>query len=560
MNKKYVILILCGAVLLAALQGCAILDPEDQYYEYKIPDKKLHTITPIEPNQFTAPKPTPAKEQTPEAKAEVKEPNLPPPPEMSMSLEECRALTLQNNLELQAQLIAPAISAAAVGAEEAKFEATFYAKTTFSNTDSPGSATKLDSGGYSSGYGASQYHNTNSSTGVQMPLRTGGSLDFSLADNYTHNLASRPNYDNSFTFSVSQPLLKNAGQRVNMHSIRLARYEKQITDNTTKLEVIRVLAAADRAYWQLYAARKELEVRKEQHKLATAQLERAKRMVNAGQMANIEIVRAEAGVARQLAAIITAENNLRTSQRLFKRVINKPGLDIETKTIMIPTTEADPVHYTFDTPKLIDQAFENRAELLELELRLAEDVSKIGYLNNQMLPLVTLDYTYKVPGVGMSRSDAYDMLGRKNFENHYLGVSMWVPIGNEAAKNNLREAMYVKRQRLATKASQRQLVKQEVLDALDTAEANWQQIMASRQDALLEGELYNAEVRQFEVGLRTSTDVLDIQTKLADAQSAEITALVNYEISLVDMAYATGTLLGADKVQWQATVPIVPVK
>ncbi|MBM4103850.1 MAG: TolC family protein [Planctomycetes bacterium] len=563
MNKKYIILILCSVILLASLPGCAMLDPEDQYYEYKVPGKKLHTITPIEPNQFTAPKPAPAKEQTPDAKAEMKaEPNLPPPPEMQMSLEECRATTLQNNLELQSQLIAPAISAAAVGAEEAKFEAAFYANTSLSNTDSPGSKSRLDTSGYSSGYGASQYHNVNSRTGVQMPLRTGGTLDFSLADSRTHNLApgTSPQYQNNFTFSVSQPLLKNAGQRVNMHSIRLARYEKQITDNTTKLEVIRVLAAADRSYWRLYAARKELEVRKEQHKLATAQLERAKRMVNAGQMANIEIVRAEAGVARQLAAIISAENNLRTRQREFKRVLNRPGLDIETPTIMIPATEADPVHYTFDTPKLIDQAFENRAELLELELRIAEDVSKIDYLNNQMLPLVTMDYTYNVTGTGMTRNDSYDMLNKKNYENHRIGVSLWVPLGNEAAKNNLRQAMYVKRQRLATKASQRQLVKQEVLDALDQAEANWQQIMAARQDALLEGDLYQAEVRQFEVGLRTSTDVLDIQTKLADAQSAEITALVNYEISLVDMAYATGTLLGADKIEWQATTPIVPVK
>ena len=564
MNKKYLLLIPCHVVLLTVLlwfEGCAILAPEDAYYEYKVPDKKLHTITPIEPNQFTAPKPAPAKEQTPDAKAETKtEPNLPPPPEMQMSLEQCRVTTLQNNLELQAQLIAPAIAAASVGAEEAKFEAAFYANTSLSTTDAPGTAGKLDNGTYYPGYGASQYRNINSSAGVQMPLRTGGTLDFSLADERTHSLGDGPQFDNSFTFSVSQPLLKNAGQRVNMHSIRLARYEKQITDNTTKLEVIRVLAAADRAYWQLYAARKELEVRKEQHKLATAQLERAKRMVNAGQMANIEIVRAGAGVARQLAAIITAENNLRTSQRKFKRVINKPGLDIETPTIMIPTTEADPVHYTFDTPKLIDQAFENRAELLELELRIAEDVSKIDYLNNQMLPLVTMDYTYNVTGTGSTRNDSYDMLNKKNYENHRVGVSLWVPLGNEAAKNNLRQAMYVKRQRLATKASQHQLVKQEVLDALDQAEANWQQIMASRQDALLEGELYNAEVRQFEVGLRTSTDVLDIQTKLADAQSAEITALVNYEISLVDMAYATGTLLGADKVQWQATTPIVPVK
>jgi outer membrane protein TolC len=557
MNKKHLLWIPCCTVFLTAtlcIEGCAILAPEDAYYEYKVPDKKLHTIAPIEPNQFTA---TPNVSRRSEAKTE---PNLPSPPaEMKMALEECRAVTLQNNLGLQSQLIAPAIAAASVDAEEAKFEASFYANTAFSATDTPGQQVKIADGTFFNSPG-SQYHNLNSSAGVQMPLRTGGTLDFNLADNRTHNLASTTNFDDDFTFSLSQPLLKNAGQRVNMHSIRLSRYEKQITDNATKLEVIRVLASADRAYWRLYAARKELEVRQKQHELATAQLERAKRMVNAGQMANIEIVRAEAGVARQLAAIITAENNLRTRQREFKQIINKPGLDIETSTIMIPSTEADPVHYTFDTPKLIDQAFENRAELLELELRIAEDISRIDYLNNQMLPLVTLDYNYNVTGTGPTLNESYDMLNKKNYENHRIGVSLWVPLGDEAAKNNLRQALYQKRQRLATKASQRQLVKQEVLNALDTAEANWQQIMASRQDALLEGQLYETEIRQFEVGLRTSTDVLDAQANFANAQSAEITALVNYEISLVDLAYATGTLLGADKVQWEAVVPPVPVQ
>lgn len=75
----------------------------------------------------------------------------------------------------------------------------------------------------------------------------------------------------------------------------------------------------------------------------------------------------------------------------------------------------------------------------------------------------------------------------------------------------------------------------------------------------MHGRDNETEIRQFEVGLRTSTDVLDAQSKFADAQSSEITALVNYEISLIEMAYVTGTLLGADKILWEPITPIVPV-
>jgi len=57
--------------------------------------------------------------------------------------------------------------------------------------------------------------------------------------------------------------------------------------------------------------------------------------------------------------------------------------------------------------------------------------------------------------------------------------------------------------------------------------------------------------------LRIATDVLDAQTSLGDAQSAEIRAVTDYQVSQVDLAFATGTLLGATKVRWQPT-PIAP--
>ena len=111
--------------------------------------------------------------------------------------------------------------------------------------------------------------------------------------------------------------------------------------------------------------------------------------------------------------------------------------------------------------------------------------------------------------------------------------------------------MFQKQQRLATKRSRRQLVELEVLNALDQLEANWQRILAGRQRSILDGRLYEAEKRQFDLGLGTSTDVLEAQTNYADAQSAEILALAEYQIAVVDLAYATGTVLGSAKVYWQ---------
>jgi len=108
---------------------------------------------------------------------------------------------------------------------------------------------------------------------------------------------------------------------------------------------------------------------------------------------------------------------------------------------------------------------------------------------------------------------------------------------------------------LASRDSQKAQITYEVLQQIDKLEANWQRILATRQTSILNDELAKAEKRQFELGLVTSTDVLDAQTTLAEAQRAEISALADYQISLIDLAHATGTLLGAAKVQLEPFVP-----
>jgi outer membrane protein TolC len=67
---------------------------------------------------------------------------------------------------------------------------------------------------------------------------------------------------------------------------------------------------------------------------------------------------------------------------------------------------------------------------------------------------------------------------------------------------------------------------------------------------VLAARTLKGEERQFEVGLRTSQDVLDAQGRLADAQSREVLALSQYQIALIDIAVATGTLLGSAGVEF----------
>ncbi len=535
---------------LAVLAGCQPREPDYDLAGVARARQQIQVIEPlelepVEPNE--APPPP--------------EPNVPPPPVLELSLPECRALALENNLQLKASLISPTIAAAQLSEEEAAFEWSFFANAILSKSDQPqGRAVQVD-GVLLPFVGTTQIEYTQVDTGVRVPLRTGGTVTFDLADSRTKDLNAEPNvpfdpsYQNSLALSISQPLLRNAGHWVNTYSIRIAAYNRDIVSARTKLDIITVLAAIDRVYWRLYAARQELEVRQQQYELSLAQLERARRLVDAGQRPQVEIIRAESGVAQQLEAIIVAENTLRDRERELKRVINKAGMDIRTPTVVVPATAPDPVRYDLEQARLIRRALDSRMELLELQLQLLQDASTVDFARNQTLPIATLDYSYNINGTGETRDRSFDMLFGSEFVNHRLGLQMVVPIGNEAATSRLRQAIYQRRQRLATRADREEIIKLEVLNAMDQVEANWQRILAARQNTIVNARLYEAEQREFEVGMSTSTDVLDAQFNFANAQTSEIRALADYQIALVDLAYATGTILGAAKIQWEPIVP-----
>jgi outer membrane protein len=520
------------------LAGCEEFAKEEEFYTIKTKPEQTREIQTLKL----------------EPKADVNKPtevNKPPQREIGLSIEQCRAMTLTNNLDLKVQLISPAIAAQKVSEEEAKFESSFFSNISYNDVKQPSSVLTSE---------APAYKSVGVDLGVDVPLRTGGKVTFDVADTRTrtdYNPTMPVSYSAVTSLSISQPLLQGAGKRVNTHSIRILEYQRQITDAQTKLEVIRVLANADRGYWRLYAARRELEVRKKEYELAQAQLKQTRRMVEVGERAEVEVVRSEAGVAERLQNIIVAENELRSRERELKQIMNEAGLTMDTQTVVVPMTEPDPVLYELNRPLLTALAVQNRMEMLELELQIAQDISSVDYYKNQALPLVTLDYTYRLNGLGATRSDAYDMMSDMDFRSHIGGLKVVIPLGNEAAKSRLMQAFYQRRQRLVSKENRRTLVEKEVLAAADQIETNWQSILASRQNSILAGRLYEAEKRQFEVGIRTATDVLDAQAKFANAQSAEIKSLTEYQIAQIDLAYATGMLLGADKVRWEPTVPDV---
>lgn len=518
--------------LMLSVTGCGIPEFRPKP-ELAVLAAKTREIESVQLTEQSKSPPVSIDEATKELAKGATEPNQ-PRPMVKLSLPEVRAAALANNLGLKVQLVSPLIAQQAVDVERAKFESVFRVSASYSRTELPGGAAV-----------SSRVFDP----ALVTPLQTGGTVTASLpaadADGVSEAAAS---------VSVIQSLLRGAGTQVNTYSLQIAGYEKGGVDAFTKLQAINILANADAVYWYLYAARRQLAVNREQYKLAESQVRTARIKVAAGSLPKIEIVRAEAGLSSGLDAVISAETAVRDRERDLKRIMNRPDLPLNSPVDINTVTDPDPKGLDLDQEALVKAALENRMEMAELEFRLAAGDLEIARAKNNLLPQLDLEYGYSAGGQGGSVGGAFGGLFRELTQDHRVGLSATIPLGNRAAEAQYRQARLAKVRTELNRQQQEQQIRLDVYDAVDGLQQSWRRILAAEQGVTRAYRDYRVEQSQFQLGRRTSTEVVLAASRLADALSRRISAFADYEVTQVQLARATGTLLGRGNVLLQPAV------
>ncbi len=532
---------ICRIVRWAAVLGPALcvigcgLPPVRSTPELAALAAKTRQIESVQLTDQSKSPPISIEQGTKEVTKEVTGPNQ-PRPMVKLTLEEVRAATLANNLELKVQLIEPSIAQQNIDIERAEFESVFRASASYGTTALPGD-------GSLSRWAAD--------AGTTTPLWTGGSIAANVPVEEVDGVSEA-----AASVSVIQSLLRGAGTRVNTYGIEIAGYNKGAVDAVTKFQAINILAIADGAYWRLYAARKQFEVTREQYKLAQNQVKYARHKVEAGSAPKNEIVYAEAGLSSRLDAVINTETAVRNLERDLKRIMNRADLPLNAPVDINTVSQPDPRGLDLDPEALIRVALENRMDLAELEFRLAIGDIEIARARNNLLPLLDLEYRYAADAQAGDVGGAFQDLFHHPTQDHQVGLSATIPLGNRAAEARLRQARLQRIQDQVSRQRREQFIRQEVYDAVDDLEQSWRRILVAEQGVASELRNYRVRQLQFQLGRpgTDSTEVLRAASSLAEAQSRRISSFANYEIAQVQLAQATGTLLGRGNVRLKPAV------
>jgi outer membrane protein TolC len=463
---------------------------------------------------------------------------------ITLSLDQALHLALEQSLELQ--IVQKTLNAAETDptVERAKFDPSFTANTSSNRSINPA--------------GDTQTHDVTLS--LDQPVMTGGTLSLSFDNNWTKTTSgftslqtggSGSFYQSSLNLIVTQPLLKGGGLAVNRAPILIAANNASTSNEAVKQKAQELVANVERAYWNLVLQRKIFQVKQEALRAAKALLEAARAKVEQGVLASIEALVAQAGAASQEEAVVVAERAVHDAQDQLRRFFTPTAASLTNEAVIIPLDEPDPEPREINLAALTQAALEDRPELVQAKLDLANSRLNLALAQNQQWPTLNLQGSAGLNGIGDSLANK---LTSADFYQWQAGLTLTVPLGNRSANATaLKRRFEMERSSLQLKDKEQSILL-EVKEAARGAVANSKRVAVTRQARRLAEKKLEAQQARFELGLTTVQDVLTFERDLAEAKQAEIQAAVDYRNSLVDLDQRTGRLLGRHQI-----TPINPI-
>ncbi len=463
------------------------------------------------------------------------------PQSIRLTLEEAVLVALSKNIDVKIERLQPQIAETDIEAQESVFNPRVRTEISEASTKEQTSVAPFLTGNVepfsiSTGIDAS----------IEKKFTTGATAELKLDNNRlsSNSFVQRfnPSWATDLTLSVVQPLLKDAGRNFNLGQIVIAKNNKDISDIQFRKRVIDVITAVKEAYWDLVRAIERLDVAEQSVELAQDLLEINRAKVEVGQLAPIDVVEAEAGVAAREEAVILAEDAIGDVEDRLKALLNLDGRSPLLTQSITPVDRPMDARIGFSLAEEIKTALANRPDYLQTKTELENRIVNLKLAKNQVWPRVDMVASAGVNGLGGSYDDAFDEMDG-DFYDLRIGLRFEYPLGNKAARSQLVRRRLEQQQTELRLSDLEKNIALEVREVVREVETSFKRIRTTRVSRRLAEKKLEAEQAKFEVGISTTKDVLDFQVDLAVARSREVEALIDYNKALVRLYQTVGTTL-----------------
>lgn len=376
---------------------------------------------------------------------------------------------------------------------------------------------------------------------TQADLGPNNALTLVQSTTTAHNVHSR-----SWNVRLTQPIFRWDRWAA------LGRADKQVAQAEVDFKAAQqdLLARTAQRYFDVLAAADTLEAAQATLEALSRQLEQADKRFEVGLIAITDVQEARAARDQASAAVIAAKRSLATSREFLRELtgetfenLSKPGDDMPLKTPE-PASETDWVNSSL------------QGNLSLMSARLQTEIAKedVRVARGGHFPTVDL-YAQRA----RDKDNGDDALTRRSNgdvipssadgigNTDAFGVQVTFPIySGGATQSQVRQRVYL--HRAARERSERTARETEraARDAYLGVLSEISRVQALRQAVQSSQTALQATEAGFEVGTRTTVDVLESRRNLFDAQTAYARSRYDYIINILNLKIATGSLSEKD--------------
>ncbi|HEV7732521.1 MAG TPA: TolC family protein [Candidatus Binatia bacterium] len=488
-----------------------------------------------------------------------------------VTLKETIAIALENNPGIAARRLEPTRVQQDVLEAQGQYDPVAAADLLYSKVVTPNPNAL-------SGVNTSDISTTSGNVYLRKLLRTGARLDVDFLnerlDNNAQFIELRPQYTPQLGLSLVQPLLRDFGWDFSYLVVRVAertadaayyQYEADLTDFVVQVII---------AYWAVVGRREAVEVRREAMVLAERTVSENQARVDVGLLPPVSVLEAQADAKSREEQLLVAQNDLTIArQRLAQLAFFRPQGSFVPRSLE-PVEDADREDVQPEVDDSLALALVDRPEIAASAKGVEVRQLNERITGNQLLPRVDLVGGYGLNGLsgrtesfisernlggctfisqdvwqcpnsrfGGPKSEAYHRLYSGDFESYNFGIQVEVPIDNATARaRNTRSKIELNQAEL----NHRQLLSDVTLEVRQTVSdvlTSRQRIDTSRVARELADQNLRNQEKRHEVGMATTKDLLDFQTRLTEARAAEVQSQIDHAISLARWRRAEGQLL-----------------
>ena len=396
-------------------------------------------------------------------------------------------------------------------------------------------------------------------------------------------------YKTNLTFSYKQPLLRNREIDDPRRQIEIARKNLSLTDAEFRASVIETIARVRTSYWDLVYALRNLQIQQDALRAAEEQLAHTRRLVGRGYVAAIDVTQVEAQVSNFREGLFMALEGVAKSDNVLKQLIVADSQDPLWNVLIIPSDPVDVKPPTVNADQALTEALTQRPEVQQSDIAQAINELNQRFYSDQKRPQVDLVAHYSLDGLAgrinpLSSQDpiefaSTDLTNRVNelsllaglpplpppantatvptflvgsygqslsnlFANRFptvrFGVQVELPLFNRRAEAQLALAREEGVQIKTRRQQLDQLIKVEVLTALQSMRTSEARLQASAEARSASEQQYESEVRKYNGGHSTTFLVLDRQVALKNARGDELKGQMDLNKAIAELDRATG--------------------